>query len=351
MRLKVSRGLLGWVISSAGGQVDQQGRESDAIEEAVELVRSRGGGRVDVFDPKGDLRRSIDVKPPQRHFDVSESAASLSSAPTPPAAPQQQVALSPQVPAQIPTPQIPTLSPPKAARALRKAISNPPELNLAPSRTEPLRFFIADEPPPKGMDSEVSPDGRWVFSAYPWGGEQSYRIRNDPRAGYIIRYVFRIPDTGLILAHCLGSFFETYYQYMIGRDFGDHVTPLIAHRWPKTFELLFRGSQGLGWPALARFTTSEPQWAVATVLEASDPDAIVEPSLEDTNSLFNSTMESLGELLGAEQLLSELVVIFGGDDYTTRRLKTAMRILKMASGGLDDLSNIADAFRDISRGG
>jgi hypothetical protein len=97
MRLKVSRGLLGWVISSADGQVDQQERESDAIEEAVELVRSRGGGRVDVFDPKGDLRRSIDVRPPQRHFDVSESAASLLSAPTHPAAPQRQVALSPQV--------------------------------------------------------------------------------------------------------------------------------------------------------------------------------------------------------------------------------------------------------------
>jgi hypothetical protein len=204
--------------------------------------------------------------------------------------------------------------------ALRDAVSEPLEMSFAHVRSEPFEFAVADEVPPPGEHTVTAPDGGEVHNYHSWGVEQAIPMRGNP-GHYIIRYVFRGGgDTEFVFAHCLDSVLEPIHELMVGRDYGDQVIPLVASRWPRTYELLLRGCGAPGWPALMRLTTSTTQWAVALPYVASSTEEFQFPQ-EDSDRLLKSTMHSLGELLKIDELLPALVPILGGDDYGTRLTK------------------------------
>ena len=114
---------------------------------------------------------------------------------------------------------------------------------------------------------------------------------------------------------------------MIDRDFGDQVTPLIARRWPKTFELLLRGCTRRGWPALIRMKTSINQWTVAIAQSGVPASGVVDLTQENSNLPMRSTGESVLEMQRSDDPLRELIPILGGD-YLNRILKRPEKIVK-----------------------
>ncbi len=224
---------------------------------------------------------------------------------------------------------------------LRDAVSNPMELDLAHVRREPFHLLFTSRTPPGCARSESTPDGRQTHNYYPWGLEQVFRASGDGWSGFIVRYGFPVSDTEILYAHCVGSVLEGLHPHMTGRDFSEPVTELVARRWPTTFRLLLRGSGASGWPALVRLKTSELQWAVSMplVLDPLAPDdAELAPSAAD--QLLRTSATVMKELATVEQLLPELVMILGGDDYTTRNLKKFARFFNGLGGGMGDVASV-----------
>lgn len=226
---------------------------------------------------------------------------------------------------------------------LRRLISKPLEFSFEPVRSEPFRFVVVSEPPPRGKDTEISPSGKQVVHQHEWGSEEVFSMGEPPRSWYVIRYFFTVQgaDFGFFV-HCLDSPLELFYDYMIGKDFGDKVIDLIRRRWPKTFQLLVNGCMEEVWPALVRLKTSTNQWAVTMPQSVSN--GVCKLSPQNEQMLFESAVESAREMAGYEALLSEFIPILGGDDLVQRRLKFAGRLFNKLAGGLDDISNIAEAF-------
>lgn len=213
--------------------------------------------------------------------------------------------------------------------AERHRVATPTELNLSHLHRQPLMpFASASAPPPSTYNRIVNPSG--AVNVYPWGWEIVNTVEGSSSSqadSFLITYVALADPGELLLLACLDSWLDPIYELMTGADFGDQVTPLVAKHWPETFRLMCNGNGMAQSPGILRVTTASTQWAVGTFfVDVSTEEEFIIPEAPK-EQLTAAVVAVVGDLLGFPANLPGLVPILGGDDRTSRRMRSIASIL------------------------